>query len=72
MTTDIEDEAHCSFAISIADCEDDSTYESPLDMRLGDYSCKFVTNIPIESNNDASNPRTYFDLGLRHFFAYHQ
>ena len=71
VTTDIEDEANCSRAISIAD-EDDSTYESPLDMRLGDYSCKFVTNIPIESNNDASNPRTYFDLGLRHFFAYHQ
>jgi len=39
-------------------------------MNLGDYSCKFVTNIPL-SSNDASNPRTYFDLGLRHFFAYH-
>ena len=70
MTTDIEDEANCSRAIVVD--EDDSTYESPLDMRLGDYSCKFVTNIPIEGNNDASNPRTYFDLGLRHFFAYHQ
>mmetsp|Transcript_41235 Transcript_41235/g.86560 ORF Transcript_41235/g.86560 Transcript_41235/m.86560 type:complete len:684 (+) Transcript_41235:250-2301(+) len=54
--------------------EDVSPYEdeSPLDMRLGNYSCKFVTNIPLSSNdNDPSNPRTYFDLGLRHFFAYH-
>ncbi|KAL7535453.1 hypothetical protein ACHAXR_006493 [Thalassiosira sp. AJA248-18] len=53
--------------------EDESTYEeSPLDMKLGDYTCKFVTNIPLSSdNNDAANPRTYFDLGLRHFFAYH-
>lgn len=40
-------------------------------MNLGSYSCKFVTNIPISTdNNDAVNPRTYFDLGLRHFFAY--
>ncbi|KAL7549058.1 hypothetical protein ACHAWF_012331 [Thalassiosira exigua] len=52
--------------------EDESTYESPLDVKLGDYSCGFVTNIPPSSDgNDASNPRTYFDLGLRHFFAYH-
>ena len=52
--------------------DNDSTYESPLDMKLGDYSCKFVTNIPLDSNNnDPSSPRTYFDLGLRHFFAYH-
>ena len=52
--------------------DNDSTYESPLDMKLGNYSCKFVTNIPLDSNNnDPSSPRTYFDLGLRHFFAYH-
>lgn len=45
--------------------------DGPLSMDLGSYSCKFVTNIPLSSNdNDASNPRTYFDLGLRHFFAY--
>mmetsp|Transcript_5397 Transcript_5397/g.11551 ORF Transcript_5397/g.11551 Transcript_5397/m.11551 type:complete len:716 (+) Transcript_5397:202-2349(+) len=44
----------------------------PLSMNLGSYSCKFVSNIPATSdNNDPSNPRTYFDLGLRHFFAYH-
>jgi len=59
-------------AIDIIPEEDESTYESPLDMKLGNYICKFVTNIPLTSNNnDASNPRTYFDLGLRHFFAYH-
>lgn len=50
-------------------------HESPLDMMLGDYSCKFVTNIPPTCNKDdsdaTSNPRMYFDLGLRHFFAYH-
>jgi len=65
--------------------EDESTYDSPLvDVfseenlqdsplyaRLGHYSCKFVTNIPPSSDeNDTSNPRLYFDLGLRHFFAY--
>lgn len=45
--------------------------DSPLDARLGHYSCKFVTNIPPSSDeNDTSNPRFYFDLGLRHFFAY--
>eukprot|EP00985_Skeletonema_marinoi_P009080 scaffold4170_cov170-Skeletonema_marinoi.AAC.2 len=43
----------------------------PLSMNLGSYSCEFVTNIPASSdNNDPSNPRTYFDLGLRHFYAY--
>jgi hypothetical protein len=45
--------------------------DSPLDARLGHYSCKFVTNIPPSSDDsDTSNPRLYFDLGLRHFFAY--
>ena len=61
-------------AILVPDEEDESSVEeeSPLDMKLGDYSCKFVTNIPLSSDdNDPSNPRTYFDLGLRHFFAYH-
>lgn len=59
--------------------------ESPLDMKLGNYSCKFVTNIPppscdknaydangmVNDIDAAVNPRMYFDLGLRHFFAYH-
>lgn len=45
--------------------------DGPLSINLGTYSCKFVTNIPQSSNNnDPSNPRTYFDLGLRHFFSY--
>ncbi|KAL3782531.1 hypothetical protein HJC23_005205 [Cyclotella cryptica] len=45
--------------------------DGPLAMNLGSYRCKFVTNIPADSNNDdPSNPRTYFDLGLRHFFSY--
>ena len=64
----------CSYDDDAVDVipEDDSTYESPLEMNLGDYSCNWVSNIPLSSdNNDASNPRTYFDLGLRHFFAYH-
>ena len=43
-----------------------------LAMDLGTYSCKFVTNIPFSPDgNDAANPRTYFDHGLRHYFAYH-
>lgn len=54
-----------------SDSEDENPRDSPLDARLGHYSCKFVTNIPPSSDdNDASNSRTYFDLGLRHFFAY--
>ena len=45
--------------------------DGPLAINLGSYTCRFVTNIPPTSNNsDPSNPRTYFDLGLRHFFAY--
>ncbi|KAL3777875.1 hypothetical protein ACHAW5_005677 [Stephanodiscus triporus] len=54
-----------------SDSEGENPRDSPLDARLGHYSCKFVTNIPPSSDdNDTSNPRTYFDLGLRHFFAY--
>lgn len=61
-----------------APCTDDPSYdkpniieEGPLAIDLGTYSCQFVTNIPPDSNNnDPSNPRTYFDLGLRHFFSY--
>ena len=44
----------------------DELCQGILDMNLGEYSCKFVTNIPLSSNS-----RTYFDLGLRYFFAYH-
>lgn len=56
---------------AVAVIPEEDCYESPLSVKLGDYSCNFVTNIPISSHNDVSNPRTYFDLGLRHFFAYH-
>jgi tetratricopeptide (TPR) repeat protein len=64
---------------SSAPCSDDQynptppniIEDGPLSINLGAYSCQFVTNIPPTSNNnDPSNPRTYFDLGLRHFFAY--
>eukprot|EP00984_Skeletonema_dohrnii_P019855 scaffold9589_cov139-Skeletonema_dohrnii-CCMP3373.AAC.1 len=51
--------------------DDELEVIGPLSMNLGSYSCEFVTNIPASSdNNDPSNPRTYFDLGLRHFYAY--
>ena len=50
---------------------DENPRDGPLDARLGHYSCKFITNIPPSSDdNDTTNPRFYFDLGLRHFFAY--
>jgi hypothetical protein len=50
---------------------DENPRDGPLDAMLGHYSCKFVTNIPPSSDdNDTNNPRLYFDLGLRHFFAY--
>lgn len=73
-TTPLYEEYHSYVDIS---SEDDESHlqeeqESPLEVRLGDYSCTFVTNIPQSSDDsDASNPRMYFDLGLRHFFAYH-
>jgi len=73
QTTPVDESCHSyNESAVVVVPEDESTYESPLEMKLGDYICKFVTNIPPSSNNnDASNPRTYFDLGLRHFFAYH-
>jgi len=47
------------------------TNEGPLSVDLGTYSRDIVTNIPRTSDDsDPSNPRTYFDLGLRFFFAY--
>lgn len=62
------DDADATPAPAVVPADEDGT---PLDVRLGNHSCKFVTNIPLSSDgNDASNPRTYFDLGLRHFFAY--
>lgn len=64
----------CTSSISPADVvvEGDEFNEiGPLSMNLGSYSCNFITNIPTSSdNNNPSNPRTYFDLGLRHFYAY--
>mmetsp|Transcript_21889 Transcript_21889/g.49571 ORF Transcript_21889/g.49571 Transcript_21889/m.49571 type:complete len:647 (-) Transcript_21889:30-1970(-) len=45
--------------------------EGPLSVDLGTYSRQIVTNIPRTSDgSDSSNARTYFDLGLRYFFAY--
>ena len=67
-----KEELHTS-SVGPADAISDDELEGigPLSMNLGCYSCHFVTNIPANSNNnDPSNPRTYFDLGLRHFFAY--
>lgn len=68
-----------SFTFTDVDDDDDSLSSTqptmveggPLAINLGTYSCQFVSNIPPNSNNnDPSNPRTYFDFGLRHFFAY--
>ncbi|KAL9181401.1 hypothetical protein ACHAXT_010206 [Thalassiosira profunda] len=65
-------DAHVNDTVNIVPEDESTVAEGPLDMRLGDYTCHFVTNLPKSSNNgDASNPRTYFDLGLRHFFTYH-
>jgi tetratricopeptide (TPR) repeat protein len=63
----------CISSVGPVDVISDDELEGigPLSMNLGSYSCEFVTNIPADSdNNDPSNPRTYFDLGLRHFYAY--
>ena len=53
----------------LLDVKEDELCQGILDMDLGDYSCKFVTNIPILSANKI-DARGYFDLGLRYFFSY--
>mmetsp|Transcript_28014 Transcript_28014/g.40043 ORF Transcript_28014/g.40043 Transcript_28014/m.40043 type:complete len:660 (-) Transcript_28014:40-2019(-) len=63
----------CTSSVGSADVISDDELDKigPLSMNLGSYSCDFVTNIPASSNdNEPSNPRTYFDLGLRHFYSY--
>ena len=71
FVTMVEVSACNSHAVA-SDCSEVCDVLSPLlSLDLGTYSREMVTNIDCsDSDSGGPNARTYFDLGLRYFFAY--